>query len=248
MKNYKLEICVDSVASAIAAEKGGADRIELCSALSEGGLTPSAGLISNVKNLLNIDVHVLIRPRRGDFYYSDLEIAIMKHDIVQAKQMGVKGIVLGVLQKDGHINTECMQELIALARPLNITFHRAFDLTPDPAKALDELLQLKVDRLLTSGQRQGAEQGLELITQLVKRAGDVLTIMPGGGINEGNVQKIKSLSGAREFHTSAKTKQKSLMEFKKESVLMADNAPISEFELMETSEEKVREIKRILMQ
>ena len=244
----KLEICVDSIASAVAAEKGGADRIELCSALSEGGLTPSAGLISKIVDMLKIDVFVLIRPRRGDFYYSAPEIAVMKQDIELVKKLGAKGVVIGVLKKDGNINEESMQELIALARPMSITFHRAFDLTPDPFKALEELLDLRVDRLLTSGQQQGAEDGLELISQLVKRAGDKLRIMPGGGINENNLYKIKVTSGANEFHTSAKIKKQSPMAYQKETVLMAANARVSEYELVETSEEKVREIKRILIE
>jgi len=244
----KLEICVDSFASAVAAEKGGADRIELCSALSEGGLTPSAGLISKIVDMLKIDVFVLIRPRRGDFYYSAPEIAVMKQDIELVKELGAKGVVIGVLKKDGNINEESMQELIALARPMSITFHRAFDLTPDPFKALEELLDLRVDRLLTSGQQQGAEDGLELISQLVKRAGDKLRIMPGGGINENNIHKIKVTSGANEFHTSAKIKKQSPMAYQKETVLMAANAPVSEYELVKTSEEKVREIKRILIE
>ncbi len=248
MNNIKLEICVDSIASALAAEKGGADRIELCGALSEGGLTPSAGLISTVLGTLKIDVFVLIRPRRGDFYYSDREIAAMKYDINLAKKLGAKGVVIGMLKKDGTVDKACMQELVSLARPMQVTFHRAFDLTPDPVKALDDLLDLEVDRLLTSGQQQEAEEGLELITQLVKRAGDRLHIMPGGGINENNILKIKMTSGAQEFHTSAKIKKQSPMGYQKETILMAANAPVSEYELVETSEEKVREIKKMLLE
>lgn len=247
MSKLKLEICVDSIQSALSAEKGGADRIELCAALSEGGLTPSAGLIATVRKLLNIDIHVLIRPRRGDFYYSDLEIETMKHDIAQARDIGANGVVVGVLKKDGNIDIKIMRELMALAHPLSITFHRAFDLTPDPFKALEDLLTLNVDRLLTSGQQQGAEEAVGLIAQLVKKADNRLIIMPGGGINENSIKKIQRETGASEFHSSARIKAESSMDYKKASVLMSGSASLSEYEMMETSEVKVREMKRILI-
>lgn len=247
MSKLKLEICVDTIESALAAEMGGADRIELCSALSEGGLTPSAGIISNLTKVLKIEVNVLIRPRRGDFLYSELEIECMKHDISMAKNLGAHGVVLGVLKKDGNVDMETMQDLIALARPLSVTFHRAFDMVPDPIKALDDLFALKVDRLLTSGQQQGAEAGMELIAQLVRKANNKLIIMPGGGITESNIQKIQQITGASEFHGSARVKKESPMEYRKKDVLMSGSASLSEYELMETSEVKVREMKRGLL-
>lgn len=228
----EVEICVDSVASALQAEAGGATRIELCSSLSEGGLTPSAGLIDITKKNLHIPVHVLIRPRRGDFLYSQQELRVMEQDILQAKALGADGIVLGVLQADGQVDLLRTAELIALAAPLSITFHRAFDMTPDPFRALEDVIQLKADRLLTSGQQQTALAGVDLIAALIRQGRDRISIMPGGGINEANIQALLLKSGATAFHTSARSKVVSNMQFKHHGLAMGACQPLTEYENM----------------
>lgn len=225
-----IEICVDSVQSAYAAEEGGARRIELCNSLTEGGTTPSAGLIAVVRQQIAIAMHVLIRPRRGDFLFSDLEFEIMKKDIALAKELGANGVVLGILKKDGNIDLTRMQELVTLSSPMSVTFHRAFDLTPDPFKSLEELRKLKVDRLLTSGQQKSALMGADLIRELITKADQSLVIMPGGGINANNIQELAEKTGATEFHASAIRKVESEMIFRKNHVPMATKPLLSEFE------------------
>ncbi|PRY11677.1 copper homeostasis protein [Pontibacter ummariensis] len=241
-----LEICVESVRSALAAEQGGAQRVELCDSLVEGGTTPSAGLIEVTRKNISIGLHVLIRPRRGDFLYSDLEFEILKHDIAMAKRLGADGVVLGMLKEDGEVDTERMQELMVLARPLSVTFHRAFDLTPDPFKALNDLICLKVDRLLTSGQEQTALQGTALIRALVEKAGDKLVIMPGSGINAGNVYEIISKTGVKEVHASARKKVDGTMRFRKNYPPMSSVGQLSEFEFLVTDEEQVKAMREAL--
>lgn len=230
-RQQAIEICVDNAQSACAAEAGGAERIELCNSLTEGGTTPSAGLIEVVRNSIDIDIHVLIRPRRGDFLFSDMEFEIMKKDIAIAKQLGTNGVVLGILKKDGNVDMERMHILIEHALPMSTTFHRAFDLTPDPLKALDDLLHLKIDRLLTSGQQKTALLGANLIRELILMAKEKLTIMPGGGINPGNIRDIAKITGAKEFHSSALIKIESKMDFRKKDISMAKKQALSEFEI-----------------
>ncbi|XP_076308099.1 copper homeostasis protein cutC homolog isoform X2 [Tachypleus tridentatus] len=198
-----MEVCVDSITSALNAQKGGASRIELCSSLAEGGLTPSIGLIQRVKSLVQLPVFVMIRPRGGDFCYSQHELEVMLADLSAVKDNGVDGAVLGVLTRNGDVDMEKCHCLLEHAHPLPVTFHRAFDLVQDPLKALSAVKALGCQRLLTSGQAQSALDGLSLIAQLVKESGDFLSIMPGGGITETNVEEILSKSGATEFHASA---------------------------------------------
>ncbi len=238
------EICVESVQSAVAAEKGGAQRVELCAGLSEGGTTPSAGMIELTRKSINIGLHVLIRPRRGDFLYSDSEFAIMKKDIEVAKALGVDGIVIGILQADGNIDKERMRELINLSYPLSVTFHRAFDMTPDPFSALEDLLELKVPRLLTSGQQETALQGAALIRDLIQKAGKRIVVMPGSGINETNVGELLAKTGAKEFHTSARLTTASQMAFRRNDLAMAVTPPLSEYALQVADENKIRAIRQ----
>jgi copper homeostasis protein len=195
-----LEICVDSVESAIAAQEGGAERVELCANLNEGGTTPSAGMIEIARKFLHIGLQVMIRPRGGDFCYSALEFEIMKKDIVVARELGADGAVFGMLNRDRTIEVPRTRELVELARPLRVTFHRAFDVVADPAQALETLAALQIDRILTSGQARTAMEGLTLLVQLAQKAAGRISIMPACGINAQNVRQILAATGANEIH------------------------------------------------
>jgi copper homeostasis protein len=199
----KIEICANSLTSAINAEAGGADRIELCSELSLGGITPSSGLIELVRERLSIDFFVLIRPRAGDFCYSEDELNVIRKDILFCKKMGCDGVVVGVLNENATINITVMQELIALARPMKVTFHRAFDVCRAPLEALDELIELGVDRILTSGQQPTAVEGIMLLKELLIRSNQRIIILAGSGVNLQNVEKLHDI-GIQEVHFSAK--------------------------------------------
>lgn len=199
-----IEIVVFNIESAIQAQLGGADRIELCDNPAEGGTTPSIGVIEQVKKHLHIDVFVMIRPRGGDFCYSDFEFASMQRDIEACKQLKVEGVVFGILTNDGRIDRERNKKLIDLARPMKVTCHRAFDMTPDPVEALEDCIEVGFDRILTSGQQPQASKGVELIAQLIKKSTGRIIIMPGSGVNEETVSEIVSKSGAQEIHFSAR--------------------------------------------
>ena len=203
MSETLLECCVGSPLSAINAELGGAARVELCSALELGGLTPSWGSIWLAKEKIDIPLFVLVRPRGGDFHYTPSELDIMKNDIATARELGADGIVLGALREDGSIDSEASAGLIEAAAGASITFHRAFDSTPDPLAALETLCELGVDRILTSGRAPRAEDGTELLRRLQQAAADRIGILPGGGINHENCRQIIELSGAGEIHVGS---------------------------------------------
>ena len=245
-KEILIEICVDSIESALAAEKGGAHRVELCDNLMAGGTTPSMGMLQVLRKHLIIDINFIVRPRSGDFVYSDFEFQIMKKDIEMAKQYGVNGIVVGILKANGEIDLERMKEIIQISKPLKVTFHRAFDMTRDPLKSLDSLIDLGVERILTSGQESNAFKGMDLIEKLVHRAGDRIIIMPGAGINDMNVEEIVSKTGVREVHMSAKEKVESIMQYRNSRVAMGGNLIVEEYDNYYTSEIIVKNIKEKL--
>jgi copper homeostasis protein len=197
-----LEVCADSVASAMASEKGGAQRVELCSDLAEGGVTPSAGLIAMARKRISIALHVLIRPRPGDFCYGPDEFEVMKRDIVLAKQLGVNGVVLGILDPEGNVDRARTGELVELAHPLSVTFHRAFDGTSDLPAALEEVVRAGADRVLTSGGAPTAEDGAGMIARLVTAAAGRVAIMACGAIRAGNVASVVGKTGVREVHAN----------------------------------------------
>lgn len=237
-----LEICVDSVEGALAAQTGGAQRVELCDNLLEGGTTPSAGMIALTRQQIGIGLNVIIRPRGGDFCYSDLEFAVMQYDVHQAKQLGADGVVIGLLNPDGTIDKVRTAALIELARPLSVTFHRAFDMAVEPHQALEDLISLGVDRVLTSGQESSAVEGLDLIAALVQQAGERIIVMPGGGVNERNIHKIVQQSGVREIHLSARSSVESAMTYRRSHVFMGGTLRPPEFSRQIADSERIRGI------
>jgi len=240
--DYKIEICAAHIQSAIAAQEGGASRIELCDNLYEGGTTPSYAAIKLARAKLNIGLNVMIRPRGSDFCYSGDEFEIMKEDIVACKELGADGVVFGILCPDGNVDIERTQQLVEIAKPLSVTFHRAFDMTLDPFRAMEEIIGLGVDRILTAGQANTVPEGLNLLIQLAEKAGDRIIIMPGSGINEQNIAEIRDKTGLREFHLTARKPVQSLMTYRKEGIYMGGLKEIPEFEISLTDTERVKTI------
>lgn len=240
MSRYTFEICVDSVESCVAAEAAGAHRVELCAGLLEGGLTPSFGTLVEARRAVEIGIMVLIRPRGGDFCYSDTEFRVMQEDVRLAKELGADGVAVGILNPDGTVDVERTGQLIELARPLSVTFHRAFDMARDPHEALEAVLKLRCDRLLTSGQEASALEGSEVIKDLVKRAKKHLIVMPGGGIRERNLERIAKLTGATEFHFSASEAKDSRMTYRNGRVFMGGTLRPPEFSHGGTSEARIQ--------
>ena len=211
--NYIIEIATTDYSTTKSAVEGGADRIELCAALTEGGITPSHGMIKKCRESFDVDLFPIIRPRGGDFLYSDSEFEIMIADVLLCKQTGCDGVVIGMLNKDGSIDVKRTARLIELAYPLEITFHRAFDRCRDAFEAMEQLIELGCHRILTSGQKPAAPEGIDLIAGLIKVADERIIIMPGSGVRPDNVRELAEKSGATEFHSSLRGKQKSKMDF-----------------------------------
>lgn len=241
----KLECCAGSLNSVVAAQKGGADRVELTDNLLEGGTSPSPGTVVMARKLLRIGLYVMVRPRGGDFLYSDEEFEAMKSDVLVYKELGADGIVTGILLADGSIDEERTGELIRLARPMRVTFHRAFDMTADPFLSLETLVRLGAERILTSGQKNTALEGAPLITRLIREAAGRIAIMPGNGINENNLAEIARITGAGEFHAALQEPVKSKMTYFNREASMGKGVE-DEFSWMETNIDRVREMKKIL--
>ncbi len=241
-----LEVCANSVTSAIAAEKGGAKRVELCAGIYEGGTTPSYGDLKTARDHLTIDIHAIIRPRGGDFLYSSLEIDIMKHDIITCRQMGIDGVVFGLLHPDGSVDKVLNKELIELAYPMKTAFHRAFDMTNNAIESLEDIIDLGFDIILTSGMHNKAIDGINLIKDLILKANNRIIIMPGSGITEDNIKEIAQKTGAKNFHVSLRKIVDGSMEFRKANISMGSVTDLSEYETKITDELRVKKIVNIL--
>ncbi len=235
-----IEVCAYSLQSCLTAQAAGAQRVELCGGQAEGGTTPSAGLIQLARQHLTIPLQVMIRPRGGDFLYTPTELAVMKADINLAKTRGADGLVLGILNADGTIDERRTKQLVELAHPLPVTFHRAFDMARDPAEALEAIIRSGATRLLTSGRQPTAKAGLPLLRQLVGQAAQRIEIMAGAGINATNAGMLIE-AGVQALHLSGSTRHNSPMTYRQSGVSMA-SAPPGEYDRSETDEEKIRAV------
>jgi len=240
-----VEIVVYSIASALKAQEGGADRIELCDNPGEGGTTPSLGTVEVVRANLGIDVYVMIRPRGGDFCYSSYEFHAMKRDIYQCQKASVDGVVFGILNPDGTLDKKRCKELIDKARPLKVTCHRAFDMASDPFQTLEDCIEVGFDRILTSGGQMQAVKGAELIGELIKRAKGRIAIMPGSGVNEDTVGEIVAKTGAQEIHFSAAATSDSLMQYRNPAIAGMGSDEGSEFKLRTVDPQRVKAIRAL---
>lgn len=211
--NYIIEIATTDFTTTKSAVEGGADRIELCAALTEGGTTPSYGTIKKCREAFQVQLFPIIRSRSGDFLYGDEEFGIMSDEVKLCKDLGCDGVVIGLLDKNGNIDVKRTSRLIELAYPMDVTFHRAFDRCKDPFEAMEQLIEMGCQRILTSGQEPTAPQGIDLIAELIQAASERIVIMPGSGVRKENIKELAEKTGAREFHSSLRGRQQSRMEF-----------------------------------
>jgi copper homeostasis protein len=238
-----VEICVDSLESAIAAERGGAQRVELCSDLLEGGITPSAGLIATARKKISIGLHVMIRPRGGDFVYTDDEFDVMRRDVLMAKQLGADGVVVGLLDADANVDVQRTRELVKIARPLTTTFHRAFDISAGLGRSIEDVVEAGADRILTSGGAETAVGGAATIRNLVERGNGRVIIMACGGIDDQNVQTVLENTGVREIHAGLRTPIASLTQSHSRSISMGTSEG-SEYQRFVVLESRVAQLIR----
>jgi copper homeostasis protein len=234
-----LEICAFNLPAALAAQRAGADRIELCAGPEEGGVTPSLGLIRMARAALRVPLYPIIRPREGDFLYSDEEFRVMLRDVEICKEAGCDGVVIGMLLADGSVDQERSARLVEAAYPMGVTFHRAFDRAADPFEALEAIIRIGCERILTSGQRPLAMEGAQLLHELVREADERIVIMPGSGVRASNIAELAAKTGAVEFHTSARVAWPSAMEFVNGA--MQENAS-----MVMAGEEEIRAIKGVI--
>ena len=243
--SYLLEVCADCVQSAIAAQEGGADRIELCSGLVIGGLSPSPCLFKEVKQNTDLKVRVLLRPRFGDFCYDDYELRTIREEVQMFRELGADGVVIGILRPDGTINLEEMEQLVKIADGIGITMHRAFDVCRDPYEALEQCAALGIDTILTSGQESSARKGRGLLAGLHRAARGRIQIMAGAGVGPEVIEELAPETGIRAWHMSGKVVKESQMEFRREGVPMGIPG-FSEFEIWQTDAETVRKAANVL--
>jgi len=229
-----MEVCANSVRSALAAQEGGAIRVELCDNLPEGGTTPSYAQIALAKKTLSIKVYPIIRPRGGDFLYSELEFNLMKEDIKICKSLNCDGVVIGILKANGSVDKERCAELIEAAKPMPVTFHRAFDMSNDLEKALEDIIELGCERILTSGGEASAIKGADVLAKLIKQAEGRIIIMPGAGVSANNISDIIKITGAKEFHASARHAVKSEMQFRNPRLSMGSIADEFSYDLTDS--------------
>ena len=246
LQNYILEVCVDSVKSAIQAQQGGADRLELCSNLIIGGTTPSIHLYNEVRKHTTVPIRVLIRPRFGDFLYSNYEFEIMKNEVMMYRKAKIDGIVIGCLQADGMLDMNRMANLITIANGINITVNRAFDMVKDPVEEFKKMKQLGVDTVLTSGQKQCCLDGVLLIQQLIEQSESKINIMSGSGVNARVIEQMMVKTNATQFHMSGKIELDSLMVYRKEEISMGLPA-FSEYQILQTSRQNIEDAKNIIL-
>lgn len=245
MDNFILEACVDSVESALAAAAGGATRLELCANLVIGGTTPGKGLFQEIRKYSDIRIHALVRPRFGDFCYTDHEFQVIRAEVEMFRELGVEGIVIGILRPDGTLNIRQLKELKALAGNMSLTLHRAFDVCVNPFEALEQAISLGFDTILTSGQKNVCTEGTALLGQLVERSRKQIRIMVGSGVDAEIIRKVQLLTNASAFHMSGKEMLDSAMTYRKEGVNMG--LPVlSEYEIWRTAEVKIREARQAL--
>jgi copper homeostasis protein len=241
----KVEIVVYNIESALRAQDGGADRLELCANPAEGGTTPSYGTIEVVRQNINIDLYAMLRPRGGDFLYNNYEFHSMKRDLSQCQKLSVDGVVFGILTADGAIDKKRCKELIDRARPLRVTCHRAFDRVADPLQALEDCIEVGFDRILTSGQRNTAVEGIDLIRTLRERANGRIIIVAGSGVNETSVQQIVAETGVDEIHFSATTYRDSDMKYSNPELKAMGSDPSDEFRIRTVDVERIRHIRHL---
>jgi copper homeostasis protein len=242
MPETLIEVCVTSAESALNAEKGGALRVELVDNLIEGGTTPSAGTITELRKRLTIGLYVMIRPRGGDFCYSDLEFEIMREDVKMARKLGADGVVAGILNPNGTIDKERMAALRETANGIGFTCHRAIDMTKDKFEALEDIISIGADRILTSGGKNKAPDGSGLINELIRKADGRIVIMPGSGVNEETIGNLKITTGANEFHVTGRSLYPGNMQYRNPDVSMGDNVTVPEYDQWMTDPERIKKI------
>ncbi len=245
MKDYTLEVCVDCVESALEAAAGGATRLELCSNLIIGGTTPTPWLFDAIRKRSDIKIHALIRPRFGDFCYTDEEFQIIKAAVRDYKKMGAEGVVIGILKPDGSLNLEQMKRLVEEAGEMSVTLHRAFDVCNNPFETMEQAIELGIDTILTSGQKNNCIDGASLLKVLEKKSEGRIVIQAGSGVDAKAIEKLYPLTGIKAYHMSGKKSMDSSMTYRKQGVNMGLPV-VSEFEIWRTDKEKIQDAKRVL--